>query len=318
MTGSVLVAGGTGFLGANFVRSLYVKGYEVRATWHEKWPRFKPHHIDWVRSNLIYREDCETAVDGMDYVFMCAAVTSGAHVMVNDPLAHVTPNIVMNTYMLDAAYRAGVKKFVFISSSAAYPDTGDRPTSEDEMFYGHPYYSYFAVGWMKRMAEILCATYALRVPEKTMKVLVIRPSNVYGPYDKFDPLESHMTAAMVRKVVERQDPIEIWGTGQDVRDLIYVEDFVNGVLKAFERDDRLAVYNIGSGEGYTVEEVLHTAAHADGYFSHAVVTNPTRPSTIPIRLIDVSKAREELGFEAETTLEEGLRKTVEWYRKSVQ
>ena len=176
----VLVAGGTGFIGSNLILRLLSEGCVIRATTHIRPPVIRNEAVEYVRSDLTSMEDCKRAVEDMDYVFMCAANTSGAAVMVDTPLAHVTPNVLMNTQMLEASYFAKVKKFVFISSSAAYPPTNDRPVREDEMFDGEPYETYYSVGWMKRYAEILCRIYAQKI-ESPMSTLVIRPSNVYGP-----------------------------------------------------------------------------------------------------------------------------------------
>ena len=188
---------------------------------------------------------------------MCAANTSGAAVMATQPLAHVTPNVVMNAQMLEASYQEKIKKFLFISSSAAYPPSGDRPVLEDEMFNGDPFEAYYSVGWMKRYAEVLCRIYTEKI-KNPMATVVVRPSNVYGPYDKFDFERSHVTAALIRKVVERQDPLEIWGTGEDVRDLIFVDDFVDAVMLAMAKINTFDPVNIGFGKGCQVRDILST------------------------------------------------------------
>ena len=260
-------------------------------------------------------DDCRRVVKGMDAVFLCAANTSGAAVMAETPLAHVTPNIVMNVQFLEAAYQAGVKKFVFISSSAAYPPTEDRPVREEEMFGSDPYEVYYSVGWMKRYTEILCKTYAQKI-RKPMPVLVVRPSNIYGPYDKFDFKRSHVTTALIRRVVERHDPLEVWGTGNDTRDLIYIDDFLDGLLAAFERNEAYLAINVASGRGYTVRQILQTILEVDGYANADIRFDASKPSTIAIRLIDITLARKLLQFEPKVTLKEGLARTVKWYREN--
>jgi GDP-L-fucose synthase len=250
----------------------------------------------------------------MDYVFMVAANTSGAAVMATTPLAHVTPNVVMNAQMMDAAYKAGVKKFVFISSSAAYPPTDGRPVREEEMFGGDPYDVYYSVGWMKRYGEILCKIYAQKI-KNPMPTLVIRPSNVYGPYDKFDFLTSHVTTALIRKVVERQNPVEVWGSGNDIRDLIYIDDFIDGLFLAFEKSGDYLAINLASGRGYSVKEILQTILEVDEYSYAEVRFDPSKPSTIAIRLVDIQLAQEMLGFHPNISLKEGLKRTVTWYRE---
>jgi GDP-L-fucose synthase len=309
----VLVAGGTGFIGANLIQRLLPEGCRIRATVNKRPVVVANPAIEYVRADLTHMDDCQRVVDGMDYVFMCAANTSGAAVMAATPLVHVTPNVVMNSQMLDAAYSAEVKKFLFISSSAAYPPTGDRPVREDEMFEGDPYETYYPVGWMKRYSEILCRTYAQKL-KRPMPTVVIRPSNVYGAYDDFDFRTSHMMAALIRRVVERHNPLEVWGTGEDVKDLIYVDDFIDGLLLAFEKAEDYLAINIASGQGYRVKQVLNTILEVDGYSNAAVRFDASKPSMIPIRLVDTTLAKCLLGFEAKTSVSEGIRRTVQWYR----
>jgi GDP-L-fucose synthase len=310
-----LVAGGSGFVGINLIIKLLESGSKVRATIHEQEPVLNDPRIEYIKCDLTETGDCERAVKDIDYVFMCAASTSGAAVIAATPLVHVTPNIVMNARLLEAAYHAHVKKFIFLSSNAAYPPSGDRPVREDEMYDGDPYEAYFGVGWMKRYTEILCRMYAEKL-KNPMKTVVLRPSNIYGPYDKYDFATSHVMAALVRKVVERQDPLEVWGTGKDVRDWIYIDDFIEAVMLAAEKADSFNPLNIGLGEGHTIEEALQIMLEVDGYTSARIVTNVSKPSMIPVRLIDTTRAKEVLGFKARTGLREGISKTIDWYRKT--
>jgi GDP-L-fucose synthase len=249
----------------------------------------------------------------MDYVFMAAANTQGAAVIREQPLAHVTPNVAMNTFLIDAAYRSGVKRLLFLSSGAAYPDTGNRPAEEHEMFSAEPVDVYYAVAWMKRYAEILCKTYATKI-RNPMSCIVVRPSNVYGPGDKFDFKVSHVTAALVRRVVERQNPFEVWGTGNDVRDLIYIDDFMTGLFAAFRAADFHLEINICSGIGVSVRDILGTALAVDGFAGANVTYDPSKPSTVPVRRLSNVLAKEKLGFSAPTDLRTGLQNTLSWYR----
>ena len=310
---TVLVAGGGGFIGTNLALRLASQGARLRLTIHDKPLQVSFPGAEVLKLDLRRPEDCARAVDGVDFVFICAAHTSGAAVIRATPLVHITPNVLINTLLLEAAYQAHVSKVCFISSSAAYPTTGARPVTEPEMFDGDPHDIYFPAGWMKRYAEVLCRTYAEKIAPP-MPTVAIRASNVYGPFDKFDFAVSHVTAALTRRVVERQAPLEVWGTGEDVRDLIYIDDFIDGVLAAFAAALPYLAVNICAGTGHTVRQVLETLLKIDGYSDADVRFDASRPSTIPIRLMDTRLARERLGFEARTSLEEGLRRTLEWYR----
>jgi len=311
----VLVAGGTGFVGVNLINRLLTLGANVRATIHRKEPVVLDERIEYIKCDLTRMEDCRKVVSDMDYVFLCAANTSGAAVIASTPLVHVTPNIVMNSQMLEAAYFAKVKKFVWLSSNAAYPPSGDRPVKEEELLDGDPYETYFGVAWMKRYTEILCRLYSEKL-KNPMATVVVRPSNIYGPYDDFEFETSHVMAALIRRVAERHEPIEVWGTGDDIRDWIYIDDFIDALILATEKIESYNPINIGLGKGYSIKEALQMILEVDGYTDAKVKFDPAKPSMIPIRLIDTTKAETFLGFKAKTGLREGIRKTIEWYRKT--
>ncbi len=310
---NVLVAGGAGFVGVNLINRMLSLGANVRATLHRKAPVVMDERIDYLRCDLLSMEDCKKVVGDMDYVFMCAANTSGAAVIAATPLVHVTPNIVMNAQLMEAAYFAKVKKFVFLSSNAVYPPSDDHSVREEEMFDADPYDVYFGVAWMKRYTEMLCRMYSQKL-KPTMSSLVVRPSNIYGPYDDFDPATSHVMAATIRKVVERQNPLKVWGTGEDVRDLIYIDDFVDALVLIAENVDTYDPVNIGLGKGYSIKQLLKMLMEIEGCGDLKIEYDTTRPSMIPIRLIDISKAEQQLGFRAQTDVREGMIKTIEWYK----
>ena len=310
----ILVTGATGFIGFNLLEGLLTQGARVRAVVHSREAAVRDPRVEYVRGDLTLMDDCRRAASGVELVFHCAASTSGAAVIERTPLVHVTPNIVMNAQLLEAAYQAGVKKFLWISSSTGYPDTGDRPVAESEMMRGDPYDKYYHVGWMKRYSEILCRTYGEKVTPPMMTV-VLRPTNIYGEHDDFDPRTSHVFAALVRKVIERQAPLEVWGTGDDIRDLVHVQDLVDAMLIAMEKVQRHDVFNIGLGKGYSVKDLLRRMLSVEGYTQAQVVFNLSKPTMIPVRMVDISKAEKVLGFSPKIDIDDGIRRTMAWYKK---
>ena len=311
----VLVTGGAGFVGVNLIERLLSMGANVRATLHRKDEVILEDGIDYVVCDLTKMENCKEVVDGMDYVFMCAANTAGAGVIRSNPLVHITPNVVMNSQMLEAAYFAKVKKFVWLSSNAVYPSLDNRPMREEAMLIGDPHEAYFGAGWMKRYTEILCRFYSEKL-NPPMTTVVVRPSNIYGKYDDFEFETSHVMAALIRKVIERHNPIEVWGTGDDIRDWIYIDDFIDAVILATEKINTYNPLNIACGRGYSIKHALKTIMEVDGYTDAKVVFNSSKPSTIPVRLLDTIKAERVLGFKVKTELEEGIRKTIKWYKEA--
>jgi GDP-L-fucose synthase len=307
-----LVTGGAGFVGVNLIQRLLKEdGLRVRATLHKQAAVLSDDRIEYLTADLTKEEDCAATVHGCDYLFMCAAVTSGAQVIQDRPLTHVTPNVVMNARLLEAAYAAGVNKTLFISSSIVYPESAGPVKEEDAS--DEPHEKYFFAAWMKRFAEKLCEMYGKRVT-RPMETLIVRPANIYGEYMDFAFETSHMVPAQVRKVVEGQDPIEVWGDGSDEKDLIYVGDFVNGVIAAFKGLHGFDVVNIGTGRAWSTREVVDTLISVTGRQGARVVYNITKPTMIQRRVLDVNKARMQLGFEATTDLRTGLKRTTDWYK----
>lgn len=310
----VFVTGGrTGFVGTNFAKALLARGAIVHV---HSLSAGKHSNFDCETQNLFESTGdltvSATLPPNTDYVFHCAAHTAGAQEIVSNPVALIIPNIFMNSLLLDAAAKSKVRKFLFMSSSAIYPEL-DTPISEDKGFVGDPPSNYFGVGWMKRYAEKLAEFYSKRYG---MEVIIIRPSNIYGPYSGFDLESAHVLPALIRKFVEGQDPLEVWGTPDVVRDFIYVDDFVRGALLAFEKSFGFDIYNIGTGELYTIGEAVNIISELTEYRG-TIVYNPVKPTTIFQRKIDVSKATNNLGFHADIPFREGLKRTIEWYKSTL-
>jgi GDP-L-fucose synthase len=310
---NVLVTGGSGFVGVNLIKRLVDLGANVTATLHQRAPVIQDERVTYVRGDLRRPEDCAAAVAGAKYVFMCAANTSGAAIMTKEPLVHLTPNVLMNVSVLDAAYQAGVEKCLFISSNTVYPLT-DYPVKENDV-NNEFYEKYFVVAWMKRFTEIVCEMYSCKI-EKPMACCVVRPANIYGEFDDFEWETSHVIPALIRKVVERHAPLEVWGDGTDLKEFIYVQDFIDGVLLAMEKIEGFEPVNIAAGRPCTVKDVLVALLEIDQFGDADIVFNRSKPTMIPKRLIDTTKAKADLGFEAKVSLEEGLRRTLVWYRAS--
>lgn len=308
----VLVAGATGLIGSSLVTKLRAAGAIVRATHFTRKPVNPDPSVEYLRTDLRLGEECRRAVRDMELVFLCAASTSGAATIFATPMIHVTPNILINSQMLEAAYAAEVSKFLWLGSTVAYP-VADHAVKEDEMFSGEPFDKYYFAGWTKRFTEILCRMYGEKLVRR-MATIVLRPTNVYGPNDDFEFATSHVLPALIRKSVERWDPIEVWGDGSEVRDAIYVDDMVDAMVMAAEKLESYSTMNIGLGKGYTVNQMLEMILKLDGYSNARVEYNRSKPTMIPLRLIDTSKAEQEIGFKARVSIEEGIRRTIDWYR----
>jgi GDP-L-fucose synthase len=310
---NVLVAGGAGFVGTNLIKRLLLLGADVTATLYEKPPSIESNDVKYVQCDLRIPEYCRKVCENIDYIFMCAANTSGAKVMSTTPLVHLTPNILMNVNMLEAAYEADVEKFLFMSSNTVYPLT-DYPVKEDDVTNKF-YESYHIVAWMKRFTEIICEMYASKI-KKSMKTIVVRPGNLYGPHDKFDWEKSKVIPALIRRAVEKHDPFVVWGDGMDLKDFLYIDDYIDGMLLTMEKMDEFQPINIANGQALTIRDVLQEILIASDYQDASVEYDASKPTMIPKRMIDITLAKKLLVWSPKVSIKDGIQRTVDWYRET--
>ena len=309
----ILITGGSGLVGQNLTERLIKEGYtNIRVNLHKRSVRKVYDDVNYTYHDLQTYEGCKAATTDIDIVFHAAASTSNAVDTVVDPLAHVTPNVAMNNFLIDASWRNNVEHYIFISSNTVYPPKGDEPVVETDFVFDDPYPVYFPVGWMKRYAEVQCELYAKYLPRK-MKCTVIRPANLFGPHDKYDFNKCHVTPATIRKVADEMNPIPIWGDGSELRDLLFIEDFVQSLQIVMEKEQEMFnIYNVGSNQVYSVNEVLEIMKKVAGYDAPTEYISG-KPSMIPVRKINSNKIKHKLGWEAKTPLEDGLKIAHDWY-----
>lgn len=304
----VLVTGCSGLLGRALCQRLIEEGYSVRGVSLKRDPNIAG--LAYFPLDLTLKRDFDFAVEGMDLIIHCAAVIGGAFSMQNSPTAQFTSNVVMNTFLFQSAYDEKIDNLITFGSSTMYPDS-DHPVSEEENLLGWPYKKYWEVGWMKRFAHITAKIYSEKLG---MKICTLCPTNIYGPGDKFNLKRCHVLPAMIRKVVDRHNPIQIFGDGTELRDLIYVDDMVEAVMLAI-KNKATGFYNIGLGKVYSVLDMLKYALDIDGYDNAEFQYIPTDAKMIPYRAVYIKKAKEQLGWEPKIDLREGIERTIEWYKK---
>jgi GDP-L-fucose synthase len=304
----VLVTGGTGFVGLHFVEELR-QGAQVRVTVHQRPLIIRDERIETVQADLTREEDCRKAARGIQYVFHAAGAVSAAGVTAANPMSAITANLILTAQMLQGAWAEGVERFQVFGSSTGYP-AADHPIREEEMWTGPTYPAYFGYGWMRRYLERISEFVASK---SSMQLAIVRPSAVYGRRDNFDPVTSHVIPALIRRAVARENPYVVWGTGDEVRDFLHITDLVRGSLLLLEKHATCDPINIGYGQAVTIKQVIQSILRAAGHESADLVFDATKPSTIPFRMVDTSKAKRVLGFEPRVTLEEGLADTVRWY-----
>ena len=305
----VLVTGGTGFVGTHIVRELLKNDASVRVAVHARQPGSDLPNVETVCADLMRWEDCKTASHGIDYVIHAAGAVGAAGVRGYQLMEGITKNLILTANMLQAAWAEGVQKIVIFGSSTGYP-AYSHPVKEEEMWLDEPHPSYLGYGWMRRYFEKL-GEYVSR--QSQCKVVIIRPSAVYGPGDNFAENTSHVIPALIKRAVQRENPYVVWGSGDEVRDFIHVSDFSRACLLALEKCTHFDPINIGAGKVTTIREIVGFILDAVGHKEVSVFFDSTKPVTIPFRMIDTEKAKRLLGFEAQISLEKGIRDTVQWY-----
>jgi GDP-L-fucose synthase len=316
LTGKYVIAGATGLMGTTALARLRDQpGITIKAIYNNREPFIFADNISYCKADLTKADECWKAVSGSDYVLSFAGILMTAPVLAADPVTPLTKNILINTQMLEAAYHADVKKLLFISSSTGYP-AQDKLLQEDDMFRGDPAEVYFSVGWMFRYTEILCRIFATKL-KTPLPIVVIRPSTIYGEYEDFNPATAHMLPALIKKSVDREEPIEVWGSGEVRRDMIYADDLFDACLSAMERPEVFNVFNVAFGREYSVNELLEIILRVDDHKDASIVYNNIRPITGGRRVLDVRKSQEQLGFKPKTDMETGIRKMVARYKNSI-
>lgn len=314
----LLVLGATGFIGRNIVKHFYSTGqYEIHATWHHR-PYIDnltlPDHfknIKWHQVDLRRPEHVARIMPEMDIVIQAAATTSGAKDIIERPHIHVPDNAIMNSLIFLHAFEQRVRHVIFFSCTTMY-ESSDFPALESSP--DRPPSKYFGVAHTKLYLEKMCEFYS-RMGET--KFTAIRHSNIYGPHDKFDLERSHVFGATVRKVMDAQDSVTVWGDGSEVRDLLYIDDLMHFVECAIEKQSgNFGLYNVGAGSAVSVSELVRKIITVSGK-SLAIHYDAAKP-TIPISVfLDCTKAKEDLGWESRISLEEGIPKVLAWYKNNL-
>jgi len=315
MRGKILVCGATGFIGRNIAESFAERdGFEVYGTYLNAEPPDNP-KIKMIRADLTNKDDVNRAIKGTDIIIQAAATTSGAKEIVTKPYYHVTDNAVMNSLIFRSAYDYRVSHVVFFSCTAMY-QSGDVPVKETDFNANEEMHqNYFGVGWTKVYIEKMCEFYSRL---GNTKYTAIRHSNIYGPYDKFDLERSHVFGATMTKVMtaENGGKIVVWGAGEEERDLLYVSDLVNFVELAIDKgESKFELYNAGCGSSVSVNDLVKKIIASSGK-DLKIEYDLTKPNIKTKLCLDIAKAKNSLGWFPEVSLDEGIQKTMNWYRKT--
>lgn len=307
----VLVTGGTGTIGTPLVHRLLTLGAipHVVSLDNDERARLVLGTLNYFsRGDLREMEVCERFAEDADYVFHLVAVKGSTTVGLSRVASAYIPFLMTNTNMMDAAFRARVKRYMFVGSIGQYPNLPVR--HEDDVWKGPPEANDRFMGIAKRAGEAQGEAYLHEFGWDAVRI--VRLSNVFGPFDDFDPATAHVIPALISKMIRGPDPVPVWGDGSAVRDFIYSEDVVDGMLLAMEKAAPCQPINLGAGVGYTIREVAETIARLVPE-RRRIAWDTSKPTGDLKRVLDTRRAEEVLDFRPKTSLGDGIRQTIEWY-----
>lgn len=313
MKKKILILGATGFIGRNVAEYFAgMQDVDVYGTYYKSAPPNHP-QIQMIQADLRCPADVDNVLKGMDVVIQAAAVTSGAKDIVANPVVHIADNAVMNSLIFRSAFDHATAHVVFFSCSVMY-HSSDTPLRETDFDANREMYpSYFGGAWNKVYFEKMCEFYA-RLGRN--KYTVLRHSNIYGPYDKYDLDKSHVFGATVTKVMNTKDggKITMWGSGEEERDLLYVSDLAKFVELALSKQkSNFELYNVGYGRSIAIKDLVQKIIDISDK-QLVIEYDLSKPSIKTKLCLDSTKAKEKLGWEPRVSLEEGIKKTMAWYR----
>ena len=311
----ILICGATGFIGRNLCESLSRdNSLEVLGVSHNK-PPFDCAGMKWIQADLTQKNDVEKCLQGVDVIIQAAASTSGVKDIINLPHIHVTDNALMNSLIFRAAHDSQVSHVIFFSCSIMYNPSSTLVKEEDFRADKDIHADYFGAGWTKVYLEKMCSFFS---GIGATRYTIVRHSNIYGPYDKFDLERSHVFGASITKVLHcTNGEITIWGDGSEERDLLYVSDLVDFIKLAIEKQNTpFGLFNVGFGSSIKVSDLVNKIVTFSGK-SIIVKNDPSKP-TIKTRVaLDCGKAKRQFGWEPKVSLDEGILKTMDWHRSNI-
>jgi GDP-L-fucose synthase len=298
----VLVTGGGGFLGSHLVERLEDDGHDVVVARRAQY-------------DLTSMDDAARMFDdaGADLVYHLAAEVGGIGANRANPGRYWYANLTMGAHVLEQARLHATPKVVIVGTVCAYPKLTPVPFSEDALWNGYPEETNAPYGVAKK--AVLVGAQAYR-QQYGLNAIFLLPTNLYGPRDNFDLETSHVIPALIRKMVESDEEVVLWGDGSPTREFLYVDDCVEGLVLAAERYDGPDPVNLGAGREISIRDLAELVADVTG-FTGGITWDTEKPNGQPRRSVDATRARELFGFEARTPLRVGIERTVAWYRSAV-
>lgn len=304
----IVVTGGAGFLGKQVIAQLYQAGANPEKI-------FVPRSREF---DLCTLEACHRVVQNQDVIIHLAAHVGGIGLNREKPAELFYDNLMMGVQLVHEAYKAGVEKFVCVGTICAYPKFTPVPFKEDDLWNGYPEETNAPYGIAKKALLVQLESYRQQYGFNGVYLL---PVNLYGPEDNFDPRSSHVIPALIRKVHEAQQrgdkTLPVWGDGSPTREFLYSTDAARGIVMATQKYNESQPVNLGTNREISIRDLVELICQLMA-FDGEIIWEIDKPNGQPRRCLDTQRAKEKFGFVAEVSFEEGLKNTIEWYRKNAE
>ena len=304
----VLVTGGTGLIGTPLVEMLIDRGAKVRIASLDDPSRAHP-EADFCRVDLTKFDNCMKVCEYIDMIFHLAGIKGSPAMTAKKPASFFVPTILFNTNMMEAAKQSSVTRYLFTSTIGVYSPA--EVFYEDDVWKTFPSKNDRFAGWAKRMGELQAQAYEIEYGWKN--IVIVRPANVYGPYDNFDPNNAMVIPSLIKRAIDGQNPLTVWGDGSAIRDFIHARDVARGMMLVMEKSVSEPV-NLGSGTGVSIKRIVEIIVD-NMETKPEVVWDTSMPSGDKKRLMDISRAKS-IGFEPQISIEDGIREVMSWYQEN--
>jgi len=313
----ILILGASGFIGQNLYLYFKKKNYKVFGTYLNK-PVKNSNKQNLFKCNLVNYYEINSISDkikNIDIIINAAAITSGAKDIINSPHIHVNDNAIINSNITKLSFEKKIKHVIMMSCSVMYPSSLKKLKETDYQDFQKIYPKYFGGAWMKIFMEKNSEFYSSL---KRSKFTIIRHSNTYGPYDKYDLEKSHVFGATIAKTMNAKKTIKVWGEGTEIRDFLYIDDLCRFIEMAIKKQkNNFEIYNVGSSKGISIKNLVKKVIEKSKK-KLEIVYETHQPTLKTNIVLDCSKALKDLNWAAKTTLDDGIVKSINWYIKNRQ
>lgn len=301
----VLVTGGHGMIGRELVALLLNKGAKVTVADISENTNLKG--VNYQKIDLRFFDQCLELCKGQDVIFNVVGIKGSPKMCAEQPADFMVPMLQFNTNMMEAAMRTNVEWYLYTSSVGVYQPA--EVFKEDDVWSTFPSPNDRFAGWAKRLCELQAEAY--KIEHGWDKISIVRPANVYGPFDNFDPANAMVIPSLINRALGGERPLTVWGDGSPIRDFIYSKDVARGMMIAVEKGINEPI-NLGSGTGVTIKEVAESVAKNIPNEKIDLVWDTSKPKGDAKRLMDTNRAKS-YGFECQTSLDKGIKETINWY-----